>query len=216
MSRISVESASLFNSEKLQHNLLGDPEFMIWCDSVKLFNNISTLRSANSISVSGNDLDSCVVAIYGTDGSVKKQIITSDIATISDVSPNSSLMLYRKNTIPYIAPIEIQNDVINSSVSFITSSASLGNNVVSSRTAGDVIFDNGADFTIYASGDVLINSGVIVKSGATLTVESKGKVTIAGGTVEAGGVLNVKAVECDISHDFNTNKGAIFNVSKIY
>ncbi len=215
LSRTSKESASLFNSEKLQHNLLGDPEFMIWCDSVKLFNNISALRSANSISVSGYDLDSCVVAIYGTDGSVKKQIITGDIATISDVSPNSSLMLYRKNTIPFFAPIAIQNTIINSSVSFRTSTASLGNSIDVNRLPGDVIFDNGADFTIYASDDVLIDSGVIVKSGATLTIESKGKVTIAGGTVEVGGVLNIKAVECDMSHDFNTKKGATVNFHKI-
>ncbi len=199
---------------KLTHNMLGDPEFMIWTDSIKIINNVSILRSANSISVSGSGLDSCVVAIYGTNGSVTKQVMTGNITTISNVSPNSSIMLYRKNTIPYIAPVEIQNDIISSSVSFITSTASLGKNVVNNRTAGDVVFENGADFTIYASDDVLIDKGVIIKPGATLTIESKGKVTIAGGTVENGGVLNIKAIECDISYDFNSKKGAIVNIQK--
>ncbi len=56
--------------------------------------------------------------------------------------------------------------------------------------------------------------GVIVKSGATLTIESKGKVTIAGGTIESGGILNIKAVECDMSHDFIKKKGAIVNINQ--
>lgn len=206
---------------RFSHNLLGDPEFMIWTNIISKYNQIYIYRSdyneivIESSTLDNNDITGATVAVYNTDGSVTKHTSEYFTTRFFDISPNSSVMIYSPNMIPYIAPVVMQNETINSSVSFFTTTASLGNAVDENRTFGDLIFDNGADFTIYASGDVLIDSGVIVKSGATLTIESNGKVTIAGGRVESGGVLNIKAIECDMSHDFNTKKGATVNIHKI-
>ena len=204
---------------RFSHNLLGDPEFNIWTKDIYKLDRINVYRENNNeiviVSDMGySDITGATVVVYGTDGSISKHVSEYFMTRTFDISSNSSVMILKQNTIPYIAPIAMQNETINSSVSFFTTTASLGNAIDENRTFGDLIFENGADFTIYASDDVLIDKGVIIKSGATLTIESKGKVTIAGGTVENGGALNIKAVECDISYDFNSKKGAIVNIQK--
>lgn len=80
---------------------------------------------------------------------------------------------------------------------------------------GDIIFANGANVTIEASGDILITSGFIVQSGAIVNLKAKGTVTISGGTIKAGGTLSIEASEIETSASFISEGGATLNFVEI-
>lgn len=80
---------------------------------------------------------------------------------------------------------------------------------------GDIIFANGANVTIEASGDILITSGFIVQSGAIVNLKAKGTVTISGGTIKAGGTLSIEASEIETSASFISEGGATLNFAEI-
>jgi hypothetical protein len=153
------------------HNLLGDPELEIWTDIPQQFSNIVVTRSNNSITVSGLDTNSTIVAIYNNDGEVR-QITTNSMDTniTYNANPNSTIMLYKHNYIPYIAPLVLQKVSMNHSQYVIASDVVAGNSVDSNRTPGDVTIKNGVEYEIEASGTVTLQGGFSVEKGATFAV----------------------------------------------
>ncbi len=151
------------------HNLLGDPEFEIWTDTPQEFTNIQVTRSDNRITVSGDNINSATVACYSNDGKWRK---TSPLARVSftGISPNSTVMIYKHNYIPYIAPLLLQNENLSNSQYVIASDVTAGNDIDSNRTPGDVTVKNGVEYEIEASGTVTLQDGFKVEKGATFAV----------------------------------------------
>lgn len=151
------------------HNLLGDPEFEIWTDSIYEFSNIQVTRSDDRITVSGINTNSAIVACYSNDGKWRK---TTPLARVSftGISPNSTVMVYKHNYIPYIAPLLLQNVELTNSQYVIASDVIAGNAIDSNRTSGEVTVKDGIEYEIEASGTVMLQDGFKVEKGATFAV----------------------------------------------
>ena len=168
-------SKSLYYDKNLVaiHNLLGDPEFEIWTNTPQEFSNIQVTRSDNRISVSGfnTNSNSAIVACYSNNGKLRKTTTSSDSIVFNGMSPNSTVMVYKHNYIPYIAPLLLQNVELGNSQYVIASDVIAGNTIDSSnRSPGDVTVKNGIEYEIEASGTVTLQDGFKVEKGATFAI----------------------------------------------
>jgi hypothetical protein len=154
------------------HNLLGDPEFEVWTDIPQLYSNIGITRTNNAVLISGidADADSTIVAYYANDGRIGTDTVSSSNITINGISPNSTIMLYKHNYIPYIAPMVLQNITLENSQYVIANDVTAGNHIDNIRTKGDVVVPNDVEYEIEASGVVTLEDGFKVEKGATFAV----------------------------------------------
>ena len=155
---------------RMAHNLLGDPLLEMWTAIPEHYNNITVSRTDNSVTVAGIVEDSTIVAYYNNDGRIGKQMVNTDSIALTGISPNSTIMLYKHNYIPYIAPMMLQNITLNRSQYVIASDVTAGEYIDSKRTYGEVIIPNGVEYEIEASGDVRLEDGFIIEKGATFAV----------------------------------------------
>ena len=159
-----------FNYFSCVHNLLGDPEFEVWTDTPQEFTNIQVTRSDNQISVSGINTNSAIVACYSNNGELRKTTTSSDSIVFNGMSPNSTVMVYKHNYIPYIAPLLLQNVNLSNSQYVIASDVIAGEAIDGNRNPGDVTVKNGIEYEIEASGTVTLQDGFNVEKGATFAV----------------------------------------------
>lgn len=151
------------------HNLLGDPEFEIWTDIPQQFSDISISRNNTFTNISGISADSTIIAFYNNRGETR--IITTDSLNITvNANPNSTIMLYKHNYIPYIAPLVLQKVSLSRSQYVIASDVVAGTSVDSGRNSGDVTVKEGVEYEIEASGTVTLQDGFKVEKGATFAV----------------------------------------------
>lgn len=150
------------------HNLIGDPEFDIHNSQLSPFTNISVTRNANSIVVNGTHAGDTVAFSYKN---YQGRIVASGSNTMLQfVSPNSTIMVYNHQRIPFIAPLLIQNTDINKSQYIIASDYIAGNHVDENRAAGDVIVKSGTDYEVEFTGKVTLAPGFRVQKGARFSV----------------------------------------------
>lgn len=91
----------------------------------------------------------------------------------------------------------------------MASSANIGILADANRETGEVVFSQGADFTVEALEDVVLGSGVTIESVAKLTIKTSGKCHIYGVTVKSGGTLVIEASESNMNYAAVTaEKGA--------
>lgn len=200
---------------RLTHNLLGDPEFEIWTDIPVKYGDaeIDIQRIGNSIAVSENIVDSCKIVVCTPDGGIyQKTTGVSGWHNFSGASPNSMLMIYHHNMIPYIAPLIVQDQTYTKSQYLLATSVRMGRYVNEYNAYGNVEFSAGVDFVIDASEDVYLGTGVIVNDGAIVTIKSAGTVTLDGVIVKSGGSLTIEAAETTITNTFEAQDGAMFEV----
>ena len=99
--------------------------------------------------------------------------MTSDsIVIINQISPNSTIMLYKHNYLPYILPLVLQNVELDKSQYVFASDVVAGNSVDidNGRTSGNVTVISGTELEIEATGTVTLQGGFIVQQGATFAV----------------------------------------------
>ena len=75
--------------------------------------------------------------------------------------------------------------------------------------------DNNADVVIEALGDVTLGPGLILNSGASLAIKTPGKVAIDGCIINNGATIKIEALETEITNEFNAQKGAVIEISKM-
>ena len=103
-------------------------------------------------------------------GSVGKVTATSSSVSLTDVNPNSTVMVYSHNYILYIAPLVLQNTDLDQSQYVIASEVLAGRQVDSNRTNGDVTVKEGAEYEIEAAGEVKLAGGFSVEKGAAFAI----------------------------------------------
>ena len=201
----------------LTHNLLGDPEFDIWTDIPVKYTDadIDIYRSDQGISVSGDCLEGAKIVVLNTNGDILNGIGKAVGSTTFSASPNSHVVIYRHNMIPYLAPLNIQNETINTPWHYFTSSVNIGSNADSNRASGAVIFDYNANCTIDASENVTLGPNLTIKSGATLTIRTKGNININGCTLKSGATLNLEGQNINIENNINAEANSNFNFTLI-
>ena len=161
---------SEYYNECVIHAYLGDPSIELWTDIPQEYSNINVTRSENSITVSGLDNDSTIIAYCDKDNNAGYQLAQSASVTLNSVSPNSTIMLYKHNHLPYIAPLALQNINIKNSQYVIASDVTAGFYVDNSRLPGNVIVKSGTEYEIEATGTVTLDGGFRVEKGATFAV----------------------------------------------
>ena len=143
----------------------GDPEVELWTGIPQVYSDINIIRTDNSFIISGLPSEATIVAYLNKHFLVKTQNVTDSSITINDVLPNSPIMIYQHNHIPYIAPLILQD-----SQYIISNDLTAGNSIDSSRIRGDVVVKNGAIYEVEASGIVRLEDGFKVEKGATFAV----------------------------------------------
>ena len=159
-----------YESVMTASNLLGDPALDFWTDLPQSSSAITVSRTDNSMTVTGLPTGVITVAYHSNDGETGLKVTSASTITLNDVSPNSTVMVYRHNFIPFIAPLVLQNTDLENSQYVIADDVMIGYDVDSGRTSGNVSVKNGADYEIEASGDVTIPSGFEVELGASFSV----------------------------------------------
>ena len=155
--------------EALSQNYLGDPSIEMWSDIPQVYSNVTVTRSDSTITLSGIDSDSTTVVVLSNSSlPITRMSLSSPLKL--KVSPNSSIMLYKHNYIPYIAPLLLQKVTLGKSQYVIASDVTAGNLIDTNRTNGDVIVKNGVEYEIEASGTVTLQDGFTVEKGATFAV----------------------------------------------
>ena len=155
---------------RLAHNLLGDPLLEMWTDIPQYYGNITISRTDNFITVAGVNEDSTIVAYYSNDGRIGRKTVSAGSITLTGISPNSTIMLYKHNYIPYIAPLLLQNVNIRHPQYVIASDVTAGKSIDGNRTNGNVTIHQGIEYEIEASGVVKLEDGFKVEKGATFAV----------------------------------------------
>ncbi len=220
-SKIKVFSSNLSNTHshdiRLTHNLLGDPEVEIWTSTPVKYTDadIDIFRDESKIMILGNCLDGAKIVVRDTNDNPQISIGQKTGSTTFYTSPNSSIMIYRHNMIPYIPTLCLQNENIYVSQRVFASDVKMGATVDSNRTYGNISFCNNAKYIIDATGNVEINQGFIVQNTATVIINTPGIVTITGGLVKSGGSLIINATEVIIDSNFIAENGAVVNIEKI-
>lgn len=79
-------------------------------------------------------------------------------------------MVFKRNYLPYIAPLLLQNEELQRSQYVIARDVAAGNLVDPIRTQGNFTIKNGAEYEIEASGTVTLQDGFSVEKGATFAV----------------------------------------------
>ena len=151
--------------------MLGDPLIRMWNSLPQLYSNISVSRTDNGVSVTGINLGAATVAYHSNDGQTGSVAANSSTVTLDDVNPNSTIMVYGHNRIPYIAPLILQNTTLDNSQYVYATDVTAGRSVDSGRTNGNVTIAEGIEYEIEASGKVTLAGGFNVERGAMFTVQ---------------------------------------------
>ena len=110
-----------------------------------------------------------VQGVPNNGGQATKMTANSSSVTVN-TDPNSTIMLYKHNYIPYIAPLVLQKVNLDHSQYVIASDVIAGSNVDSVRLGGEVVVKAGVEYEIEASGTVTLQGGFRVEKGATFAV----------------------------------------------
>ena len=153
----------------IQTSFLGDPTLEMWSGIPNSFTDIELTRTDNAVTISGISTDQTKIGYCCNDGVLGSSTTSNSSITLS-ISPNSSIMLYKHNYIPYIAPLVLQNTTIERSQYVFASDVIAGKAVDNGRTQGDVIVKDGADYEIEATGKVILNAGFKIEKGAAFSV----------------------------------------------
>ena len=203
-----------YNHDILEHNLLGDPEFEMWTSEPQRYSNISVSRYQHSFSIQGINVND-TVSYCDNDGNVGRANGNSyGYVVLANISPNSSIMIYNHDHIPYIVPLMLQNCNINNSQYVYASSFSAGNSVVPNITHGNVIIKNGAVYEIDATDDVHLGEGFIVENGATFAIKTPGKVTIDDCVFQGGANVKIEAGMVEIVKSFTAERGSKVEITQ--
>lgn len=159
------------NHDLRTQNLFGDPELNVWADTPAQLQNIVVIHDDNRIVI--NNLpqnDSLFIAVHHSNDTPVLYKSNCTQCTISNVNPNSIVMVYNNNYLPYIAPLYLQNECITSSQYVIANKVYAGSMVDSNRATGELIIASGVEYEIDAKGSVTLAPGFKVEKGALFSI----------------------------------------------
>lgn len=201
---------------RLTHNLIGCPEFEIWTGNTIPYVYLSFMtvtNNDNSITIWCNHpyAAGSKVSAMSKWGYPVINIITSTL-TLSDISLNRPITVYKHNCIPHILPLKLQNESITESQYLFAGTVSIGRSVDTYRTQGNYAVTTGVNLTIEATEAIDIQPGFIVQSGGKVIQKSKSNVSINGGEIQNGGSLVIDAVTTNITKDFQVDMGGALEI----
>lgn len=119
----------------------------------------------------GNDMTSSqiVIGLAGFAGDAYSAAGVMGGRNTSSSTENKLITLTGKNCLPQIMPLTIQNDTLQGTHYAIVKDVTCGRDVREGNL-GNVIFDEGSDYTFETKGTFKLTKGVKIKQGAQLKV----------------------------------------------
>jgi hypothetical protein len=154
-------------------NIIGCPNIRIWTDIPKLFS-AGLSYNTNSYILSANN--SIIDAEIGIRNIAHAEEMTDTLnfnpsqgaKTLTNVE-NCLITLTGKNCLPQIMPLTIQNDTLQGTHYAIVKDVACGKDVRNSNQ-GNVVFDEGSNYTFETKGTFKLTKGVKIKQGAQLKI----------------------------------------------
>lgn len=137
-------------------------------------------------------------------------VADSTVCVIDNADPNSSLVVYKHNYIPYFPSMELQNGVFNGPKYIFSESMSIGGKVNSTRSYGDFLFQKGVA-VFDTEHDVKICEGTTFDNESDVTFKAK-EVIIMGGKIKRGAAVTVVAPSVKVIKNFDIEKGGVLNI----
>ncbi len=209
LSKVFYKWSTDYNHTMLIHNLLGDPEFEMWTSEPQHYTGITVTRYESGFLFNSGISVNDTIAYCDNDGNIGRIYNRSDYVSLFGISPNSSIMVYNHEHIPYILPLMLQNCNINNSQYVYASSFSAGKSILPNITHGNVTIKNDAVYEVEATDDVHLGEGFIVENGATFAIKTPGKVTIDGCVFQSGAKVKIEAGNIEIAGKFTAEHGSV-------
>lgn len=159
-----------YTFESFLSAFFGDPELELWTNTPQEYNTVQVTRTDSVVTISCIDILPSRISYMTKNNLMTSKLVNSQTVRLTNASPNSTIMLYKHDCIPYIAPLLLQNTNINTSQYVIAKDVSAGYSVDNKRLLGDVTVKNGTRYEIEAQGSVTLHGGFKVEKGATFAV----------------------------------------------
>lgn len=150
-------------------NLIGDPEMSVWTSYPLTCDTIQLERHDDTIVITGMPHNKKFITISSPSESKRITVYTTS-HTITDVDPNSNIMINHRQYIPYIAPLIVQNCEYDQSGYTITDRFIAGNHVDENRTYGNVTVPSGTTCEVEVLKDARLYPGFKVKNGSVFKI----------------------------------------------
>lgn len=177
----------------LSNNLLGDPYLKPWRGAPSIQDSTSVSRNLFGISVTSTNLiEKTVVRIPLNGGTPLVDIATQNTITYRIPSSNCVVCVISPGQLPMLCHLDVKGEDFANEGFFYASSAELGTNGLFNN---NVTLKDGCNFTIKASGDIVLGPHFSMENGSILTLITDGNVTLDHCTAGSGAKINITCNE---------------------
>ncbi len=158
LSRYDQSNINLYYS----HNLVGCPEIQMWTATPQKFTGATVSKNGNVLTVGTGGIDSCLICVMSAcdHGSSYYQVLPVSSGNVFHNVPESYYVTVTKhNYIPYMYASDyyIQNETYTGTHTINAHNVWAGSNVTDDKASGPVTIQSGANVTIDANGETIIN-----------------------------------------------------------
>ena len=155
----------------------GDPSLEIWTGYQNYFEDVTISPYGNYLRITVSNVDSFKVNVVSDEGVLLGKYYSSgNYLYIPKMSNSFEIAIDKHNYIPYIVHVDtdnlyIQNKTFTENEYYVGTPMSIGYDVTSTQSYGNVIVDAGAKIIINKGSGVIIKNGFECKQGAEFIVK---------------------------------------------
>lgn len=158
------------------HNLIGCPETQMWTATPTKLSSATVSKNGSTVTVSTGGVNNCIICVMSAsdNGASYSQVVNnSSGSSFTNVPTPYYVTITKHNYIPYMYSSDyyMQNETYSGTQTINATNITAGSNVTTSKPSGPVIIQSGANITVDADGDTIINDTFEVQSGAQFEVK---------------------------------------------
>lgn len=177
----------------LSNNLIGDPYLKPWHGAPSTQDSISSSRSLFGISVTSSNLIGKTIVRIPLNGDAPLiDIATQNSITYRIPSHNCAVCVLSPSQLPMLCHLDVKGEDFANEGLFYVSSAELGTYGLFNN---NVALKDGCNFTIKASGDIILGPHFSMENGSVLTLITDGNVTLDHCIADTQAKLNITCNE---------------------
>ncbi len=201
LTKIQYGKKGSYKDLLMKHNIMGDPAIPLWCRAPYTIHelNLQTLNSQTIYIASHN-----ITSKYTSKLEIKGNIVPAD-----GFLNNTTYTVYGPDILPYIYPLNISGIEFNSNLTFCAKDINIGGNPGSISPNGNVIFSDGSDMRIYASGNVDISNNTVFRNGCDISIISEQNIKLSNIVINSGAKVTLCGENINIGSGVKIEKGAI-------
>ena len=158
------------------HNLIGCPETQMWTNLPQKFESASITKTGSTVTVNTGGITDCKICLMSANdnGASYYSVDPTSSETVFDNVPEGYYVTISKyNYIPYMYSSDyyIQNETLIGTQIINATNVTAGSNITTSKPSGPVIIQSGANITIDADENTIINDTFEVELGGALEIK---------------------------------------------